>query len=199
MAFVRFSMIPMAALILNLWPKLFYFPTVRRMFVFVVLLPPSTADVACPLCVHTDEPSMVFPSHAGIFHLLVSTSPYALGDNIHASRVISLRFSVLARHDLPFRFVVGLSLLLGVRVFPRMSSLHVSPSHLVLRRSSYCYRVWSHIVDHRLRVEIPPLSPTLAVPFRLSCPFVGSLWPLPPCLVVSTSNSSLFLGPVLAL
>ena len=41
---------------LELVPKLFYFPTVRRVFAFVVLLPPSTADIACPRFVHTDEP-----------------------------------------------------------------------------------------------------------------------------------------------
>ena len=41
---------------LELLPKLFYFSTVRRLFAFVVLLPPSTADVACPRFVHTDEP-----------------------------------------------------------------------------------------------------------------------------------------------
>ena len=40
---------------LKLVPKLFYFCTVRRVFAFVVLLPPSTADVACPSFVHTDE------------------------------------------------------------------------------------------------------------------------------------------------
>ena len=32
--------------------------------------------------------------------------------------------------------------------FPQLTSLHCSPSHLVLRHPSYCYRVWSHIVDH---------------------------------------------------
>ena len=40
---------------LELVPKLFYFSTVRRVFTFVVLLPPSAADVACPRFVHTDE------------------------------------------------------------------------------------------------------------------------------------------------
>ena len=41
---------------LELVPKLFYFSTVQRVFAFVVLLPPSTADVACPRFVHTGEP-----------------------------------------------------------------------------------------------------------------------------------------------
>ena len=36
-------------------PKLFYFSTVRRVIAFVVSLPTSTADVACPRFVHTDE------------------------------------------------------------------------------------------------------------------------------------------------
>ena len=41
---------------LELVPKLFNFSTVRRVFDFVVLLPPSTAVVACPRFVHTAEP-----------------------------------------------------------------------------------------------------------------------------------------------
>ena len=41
---------------LELVPKLLYFSTERRVFAFVVLLPPSTADVACPRFVHIDEP-----------------------------------------------------------------------------------------------------------------------------------------------
>ena len=71
---------------------------------------------------------------------------------------------VFARHDLLFRFVVGLSLLLGILVFPRMSSLHVSPSHLVLRHSSYCYRVRSPVVAHWLGIENPPLKSRVTGP-----------------------------------
>ena len=40
---------------LELVPKLFYFSTVQRVSAFVVLLPPSTTDVACARLVHTDE------------------------------------------------------------------------------------------------------------------------------------------------
>ena len=40
---------------LELVPKLFYFSTERRVFAVVVLLPPSTAYVAYPRFVHTDE------------------------------------------------------------------------------------------------------------------------------------------------
>ena len=40
---------------LELVPKLFCFFAVRRVFVYVVLLPPSTAGVACPRFAHTDE------------------------------------------------------------------------------------------------------------------------------------------------
>ena len=35
---------------------------------------------------------MAFPNHVEVSHRLVSTSPYALDDNMDASRVISLRF-----------------------------------------------------------------------------------------------------------
>ena len=41
---------------LELVPKLFYFSTVRRVFALAVLLSPTTADVACPRSVHTDDP-----------------------------------------------------------------------------------------------------------------------------------------------
>ena len=77
---------------LEVVPKLFYFSTVRRVFAFVVLLPPSTADVVCPRFVHTDEPCGVFEPCRGFpssrFHLALF---YALDDNIDASRVISIR------------------------------------------------------------------------------------------------------------
>ena len=74
---------------LELVPELLYFSTVRRVFASVVLLPPSTADVACPRFVRT----MAFPNHVEVFYRLDFISPYAIGDNIDASRVISLRFS----------------------------------------------------------------------------------------------------------
>ena len=56
MAFVRFFDYPHGRLDLELVPKLLYFSTVPRVFALVVLLPPSTADVVCPLVVNTDEP-----------------------------------------------------------------------------------------------------------------------------------------------
>ena len=78
---------------LELVPKLFQFSTVRRVFPFVVLLLTSTADVACPRFVHADETYMAFPNHVvEVFHRLVSTAPYALGDKMDASRVISQAF-----------------------------------------------------------------------------------------------------------
>ena len=41
---------------LELVRKLFYFSTWPRVFAFVIWLPPSTADVACPRFVHINEP-----------------------------------------------------------------------------------------------------------------------------------------------
>ena len=94
-------------------PKLFYFSIVRRVFVFVVLLPLSTANVACPRFVHTDEPWR-FRTMLTFYFCLVPTSPYALGDNMDVSRVVSLRCS---RGMTSFFVVVGLSLPLGVLPF----------------------------------------------------------------------------------
>ena len=117
---------------------------------------------------------MAFPNHVEVFRRLEPTAPYALGGNMDAFRDISLRFS----RGITFSLVVavGLSLPLGILpfcclfltflaprhtflwlldiscflayFFPRLTSLHFSPSHLVLRHSSYCYCLWSHVVDH---------------------------------------------------
>ena len=69
---------------------------------------------------------MAFPNHhVEVFHRLVPTSLYAIGDNIDVSRVISPRFSrgitsflvVAVGFSLPltyFPFVVGPLLLFGV-------------------------------------------------------------------------------------
>ena len=37
--------------------------------------------------------NMAFPNHVKVFHRLVPTSPYAIGDDMDAFRLISLRFS----------------------------------------------------------------------------------------------------------
>ena len=137
---------------LELEPKLFYCSTVWRVFVFLVLLPPSTADVACPRFVHTDES---WRSRAMLGYSIFSFLPRPMR-LVTSYMLPTLFLFVFARHGLHSRFVVGLSLLLGVLIFPRMSSLHVIPSHLVLRHFSYCYRVRAHVVDHWLHVERPP-------------------------------------------
>ena len=168
---------------------------------------------------------MAFPNHIVVFHRLDFTSPYAIGDNIDRCFLrCSLRFS---RGITSFLVAVGLSLPLGILpfccscwtflapwhtslvlldlscflayFFPRLTSLHYSPSHLVLRHPSYCYRLWSHMVDHWLHIESPPLGSLLAVPCWLSSPSVGSLWPLPSCLVVPALRTPLLSGSVLAL
>ena len=172
MAFVRFFFSDLhGRLDLELVPKLFYFSTVRRAFAFVVLLPPSTADVACPRFVRT----MAFPNHIVVFHRLDFTSPYAIDDNIDRCFPLYLS-SFLARHYLlscccwiflapwhTFLLLLDFSCFLAY-FFPRLTSLQSSPSHLVLRHPSYCYSLWSHIVDHWLHIESPPLGSLLAVP-----------------------------------
>ena len=98
--------------------KLFYFSTVRRVFAFVVLLPPSTAAMLCSLpTFRAYRLTMAFPNHVEVFHLLVSTSPSALGDNMDASRVISLRFCE------------ALTPCFLAYFFQRLTPLHFSPSH----------------------------------------------------------------------
>ena len=58
---------------------------------------------------------MAFPNHVEVFHRLVSTSPYcAIGDNIDAYRVISLRFS----RGITSFFVVAVGLSLPLGIFP---------------------------------------------------------------------------------
>ena len=58
--------------------------------------------------------TMAFPNHVEVFHRLVPTSPYAIGDNIDSSRVIYLRFS---RGITFFLVAAGLSLSLGILPF----------------------------------------------------------------------------------
>ena len=53
-----------------------------------------------------------------------------------------------------------------------MSSLQLSHSHLVLRHSSYCYRVRSHVVDHWLHAEDPPIRSHVSGPV----PTLQSIW-----------------------
>ena len=57
---------------------------------------------------------MAFPNHVEVFYRVVRTSPNAIGDNMDAFRVISLRFS---RGITSFLVAVGLSLLLGILPF----------------------------------------------------------------------------------
>ena len=56
---------------------------------------------------------MAFPNHVEVFHLLVSTAPYALGDKMDASRVISFSRGITSF----FVVAVGLSLPLGILPF----------------------------------------------------------------------------------
>ena len=103
-----------------------------------------------------------------VFRRYDLTSPHAVGDNIDASRAVSLRF---LRGIASFLVVAGLSLPLGILpfrcldlccfwayFFPRLTSLHFSPSHLALRHPRYCYCLWSHIGDHWRHIESPPLK-----------------------------------------
>ena len=53
---------------------------------------------------------MAFPNHVEVFHRIVSTPPYAIGGNMDAFRVISLRFS----RGITSFVVVGLYLPLGI-------------------------------------------------------------------------------------
>ena len=108
---------------IELLPKLFYFPTVRRVTAFVVLLPPSTADVACPRFVHTDEPwRFRTMSRSSI----VSFPPRSM--RLVTTWMLSALFRFVFREALPpflllldipcplayFTFVVGPFFLLGV-------------------------------------------------------------------------------------
>ena len=108
---------------LELVPKLFYFSTVRRVFAFVVLLPPSTADVACPRFVHTDE-TWRFRTMSRFS--IVSFPPRLM--RLVATWMLSALFLFVFREALPhflllldstcplayFIFVVGPFLILGV-------------------------------------------------------------------------------------
>ena len=111
---------------LELLPKLFYFSTVRRVFAFVVLLPPSTADVACPRFVHTDEP---WRFRTMSRFSIVSFPPRPM--RLVTRWMLSALFRFIFREALPpflllldfpcplayFPFVVGHFFLLGV-LFP---------------------------------------------------------------------------------
>ena len=91
MAFARFSVIFMGALILNLCliVLFFYSTTSVRLCGFASAfyrrysLPTFRAY----------RRTMAFPNHVEVFHRLVPTSAYAIGDSMDAFRVISLRFS----------------------------------------------------------------------------------------------------------
>ena len=57
---------------------------------------------------------MTFPNHVEVFYRVVPTSPYAIGDNMDAVRVVSLRFS---QGTTSFFVAVELSLPLGILPF----------------------------------------------------------------------------------
>ena len=145
---------------LELVPKLLYFSTVRRVFAFVVLLPLSTADVACPRFVHSNEP---WRFRTISWFSIVSISPALCDWRQHRcfpryfssflARLSCCCWTVLA-HWHTFLLLLDLSCFLAY-FSPRLTSLHFSPSHLILRHSSYCYCLWFHIVDHWLHIESP--------------------------------------------
>ena len=108
----------------ELAPKLFHFSTVRRVFAFVVLLPPSTAYVACPRFVHTDE-TWRFRTMSRFS--IVSCPPRPM--RLVTTWMLSALFRFVFREALPppflllldfprplayFSFVVGYFLLLGI-------------------------------------------------------------------------------------
>ena len=109
---------------------------------------------------------MAFLNHVEVFHRLVSTAPSQLCDKTDAFRVISLRFplGMASFYYCCWTFLAPwhtsrsewyLPCLLAY-FFPHRTSRQCSPGHLVMRHSSCCYRVWSHIVDLWLHVESPP-------------------------------------------
>ena len=106
MALIRFSVFYVIALILNLCPAcsnvLQYDETSPLWFCFR-LLPP----LCRLLTFRAYRRTMAFPNHVEVSHRLVSPSPYALGANMDASLVYSLRFSrgmtafFIVEHSLP--------------------------------------------------------------------------------------------------
>ena len=140
-------------------PKLFYFSTVRRVFAFVVLLPPPTADVACPRFVDTDE-TWRFRTMSRFSIVLFSPRPMRL---VTKWMLPALSLFVFPRHDVPFLVVVGFSLSVGVlpfcygclpcflayffpvespRLVPRWRPCADSPAHLSALFGLYF--VWSY-------------------------------------------------------
>ena len=115
-----------------------------------------------------------------------------------ASRVISLRFREACdffcwTFHVPWHtclLLLDISCFLAY-FFLRLASLNFSPSHIVLRHSSYCYCLWSHIVDHWLHVESPFRShvsgPVLALQpifrFSLASTLFGRTCPQEPLAV----------------
>ena len=105
-------------------PKLLYFSTVRRAIAFVVSLPPSTAHVACPRFVHTDE-TWRFRTMSGVSIVSFPPRPMRLVTNcmlpafffLFVRREALPPFSSLLDFPCPlayFPFVVGPFLILGV-------------------------------------------------------------------------------------
>ena len=137
--------------------------------------------------------NMTFPNH--VSHRLVSTAPYALGDNIDASRVISLRFA----RGITFFLVVCLSLPLGILPFRCWAFL-----------ASLAPATWYYGILAIATVYGPMLSTTgftLRAPRRFHVsgpvltlqPICRFFWPLHSCLVVPAPKSPLLSGSVLAL
>ena len=153
---------------------LLFCSTTRLALVFVLLLPLSTgADV---------------PRNG--FRRLVLLSPYALGGNMDAPRLGYCLF--FARTG--FFIVLALSLLLGVVVFPRRSSLHISPSSWGIAATTTVMTL--HIVDYCFPVEIPRRSHISGSVLALQ-PFVDSSFePLSSCLVVRAPKGPLSSNPV---
>ena len=179
-AFGRFSVIFVGRFGLELVSKfvLLIFYRVRRVFVPAVSpavsLQLSTAGCSLPTF-RAYRRTMAFPYHVEAFHRLVFTSPYELGDDIDASRVVSLRFR--ESFDLPIcccwtflapwrvlPFAVGLPLLLGMLIFPTQKSslLHPKISVPPLKGGafpSYCYR-------DACALTLSTIGFTLRAPFR---------------------------------
>ena len=144
-------------------PKVF-FSRVRLVFTFVVLLSPSTADVVCPRFVHTDGP---WRFRAMSRFSIVSFPPRLM--RWVTTWMYSVLYPFVYREALPSflllldflaprhtsQLLLDLSCFLAY-LFPRLTALHSSPSHVVILHSSYCYCLWPHIVDHWLHTEIPP-------------------------------------------
>ena len=155
----------MGALILNLCPScstfLQYDECLPLWFCFRLLPPMQPAHVSCIPTNHgVYEPYRGLPSSR--FHL-------ALCDWRQHRCFLRYLSSFFLRHYLlsccccwtfppPWHtslLLFDLSRFLAY-FFPPLTSLQFSPNHLILRHSSYCYRLWSHVVDHWLHIESLP-------------------------------------------